>query len=149
MSHFLQIQRIRLLDSLPVPRIQNKRKHYSACTLSVQQCATVGVAGSLVSAWEVWEDPTLLPWEDNSAAMAGQLCCHGRMAGPVGAATMVDSSHKMAFSLKYETACAATMLLCQAHTGRDTAPYFAKHLPPKTNHCIPNTQTTDLSTLSQ
>ena len=62
---------------------------------------------------------------------------------------MVDSSHKMAFSLKYETACAPTMVLCQAHTGRDTAPYFAKHLPPKTNHCIPNTQTTDLSTLSQ
>ena len=144
MSHFLQIQRIRLRDSLPVPRIQNKRKHCSACTLSVQHSATVGVAGSLVSAWEVWE----LVWEDNSA-MGGQLCCHGRMAGPVGAATMVDSSHKMAFSLKYETACAATMVLCQAHTGRDTAPYFAKHLPPKTNHCIPNTQTTDLSTLSQ
>ena len=74
MSHFLQIQRIRFLDSLPVPRIQNKRKHCSACTLSVQQCARVGVAGSLVSAWEVWEvvweDPTLV-WEDNSAAMGG------------------------------------------------------------------------------
>ena len=41
----------------------------------------------------------------------------GRMAGPVGAATMVDSWHKMGFSLKYETACAA---LCQTHTGRDT-----------------------------
>ena len=54
-----------------MPQIQNKR---SACTLSVQQCAIVGVAGSLVSAWEVWEvvweDPTL-PWEDNSAAMGG------------------------------------------------------------------------------
>ena len=145
MSHFLQIQRIRLLDSLPLPRIQNKRKHCSACTLSVQQCTTVGVAGSLVSAWEVVGGGV----GGSNSALGGQLCCHGRMAGPVGAATMVDSSHKMAFSLKYETACAATMVLCQAHTGRDTAPYFAKHLPPKTNHCIPNTQTTDLSTLSQ
>ena len=51
----------------------------------------------------------------------GVLLCSslagGRMAGPVGAATMVDSWHKMGFSLKYETACAA---LCQTHTGRDT-----------------------------
>ena len=145
MSHFLQIQRIRLRDSLPVPRIQNKRKHCSACTaLSTTQCNSGRGRESCVRVGGVGGGVG-----GSNSALGGQLCCHGRMAGPVGAATMVDSSHKMAFSLKYETACAATMLLCQAHTGRDTAPYFAKHLPPKTNHCIPNTQTTDLSTLSQ
>ena len=80
-------------------------------------------------------------WQLNSALLSTPTISTlpgGRMAGPVGAATMVDSWHKMGFSLKYETACAA---LCQTHTGRDAAPYFGKHLPPKsaTRSQTPNT----------
>ena len=100
----------------PVPLIQNERKHCPASHNTEQYRAILGVSRGLVSAWEVWE-------ESDSSTLS---CSHtpktstlpgGRMAGPVGAATMVDSWHKMGFSLKYETACAA---LCQPHTARDT-----------------------------